>query len=97
MGSPRTNSALSSIIASRTDVSLDNHRYSDEFWFDAQADRDACKARGEELEGEVEASKGRERETAAELCDTQRRLEVGGRGLLLLLPLLLPCRAVVCR
>ena len=46
----------------------------------------------------MEASKGRERETAAELCDTQRRLEVGGRGLLLLLPpLLLPCRVVVCR
>lgn len=42
-----------------------------------QAERDTFKAKGEELEEELEASKGREKAVSATLEETQGRLEVG--------------------
>lgn len=62
------------------------------FWLVWQAERDAFKSKGEELEEELKASKGREKAISATLEDTKDRLKVwfmfGGINCLLLLLLL---------
>lgn len=53
-----------------------------------QAERDTFKVKGEELEEELEASKGREEATTARLDETSGRLEAS-HGFSLFLPSLL--------